>query len=434
MRLRLHRTVGPHLVLVVVVGCNGPPQAPVLPETDGPPDWIVEVAQNPQAFTDLLERSGRDGWVALHANQLQPARDAFSGDDPSSKMARARAEWQLTLFYEDLTRGSDYAHYTFLSSWSARELPVTPGIQTMSAQWRECEGLGGLGVDNVDKLPEIFKTEAGLPDALAERRTLHEKALAGDPTELYRAAASPLVVERAETFDRTFYDACLYRTLRQAWMARSVETTEATDWRSIARTWTDDTALEGRLFAPWLTGGDLEAEISAVTHPGALGATQPSLVHFGVGTETSVQDDVEVAREDVRALDAAIDLREKALLAAANDDGAALLTDLGLHHRFRQEWITTRARKALLEERPHQAMAYLELARNVSKREVGPANTPSVLALYAEAQMRLGRTREALDVLVLLEGGYPEVEPLKELVGDLAVLQGLDRQGDSKEN
>jgi len=48
--------------------------------------------------------------------------------------------------------------------------------------------------------------------------------------------------------------------------------------------------------------------------------------------------------------------------------------------------------------------------------------------------MRLGRTREALDVLVLLEGGYPEVAPLKELVGDLAVLQGLDRQGDSKEN
>jgi len=419
---------------VIATACGGPSQTPTLPETGGPPDWIVEVVQDPQAFTDLLERSGRDGWVAMHANQLRPARDAFSADNPYARMSRSRAEWELTLFYEDLTRATDYAHFTFLSSWSARELPLTPGIETMSAQWRGCGGLTGLGVDDADKLPEIFKTEAGLPDILAERQAVHEKALEGDTTELYRTAATPLVVEHADTFDRTFYDACIYRTLQQAWLAESLKTTGASDWRGVARTWTGDAPLEGRFFAPWLTVGDLEAELSRVTHPGVVGATEPSLVHFGVGTETSVQDDVEVAREDVRALDAAIDLREKALLASADQDGVALLNDLGLHHRFRQEWITTRARKALLEERPHQAMAYLELARDVSVREVGVANTPSVLALYAEAQMRLGRTREALDVLVLLEEGYPEVAPLKELVGDLAVLQGLDRQGDSKEN
>ncbi|MBW2256135.1 MAG: hypothetical protein JRI25_16265, partial [Deltaproteobacteria bacterium] len=300
MRLRLHRTAGLHLVLVVVVGCNGPTQAPTLPETDGPPDWIVDVVQNPQAFADLLERTGREGWVALHANQLQPARDAFSGDEPLVKMARSRVEWQLTLFHEDLTRASDYAHYTFLSSWSARELPLTPGIQTMSAQWRECDGLQGFGVEDIEKLPDVFKTEVGLPDALAERRVVHEKALAGDTTELYRVAASPLVVEHADTFDRTFYDACLYRTLHQAWLAESLGTTGATDWRGVARTWTGDVSLEGRLFAPWLTANDLEVELSRVTHPGVLGATQPSLIHFGVGTETSVQDDVEVAREDVR--------------------------------------------------------------------------------------------------------------------------------------
>jgi hypothetical protein len=34
----------------------------------------------------------------------------------------------------------------------------------------------------------------------------------------------------------------------------------------------------------------------------------------------------------------------------------------------------------------------------------------------------------------VLTSHFPEVQGLDETIGDLAILQGLDRQGDSKEN
>lgn len=427
-------TLAGGLLVMLATGCSGSEPVTTLPTGDGPVDWIVEVVRDPAAFTALMESTGRDGWVALHGNDLAGARIGFSGDSPAQARARARAEWELALLYEDLSRAEDQAMFTFLSSWAARELPATDGLTTIAAQWRGCDGLSEVGVDNPDKLPALFHADAGAQDVLDERAVLHERAAGGDVGALLAAVSKPMVVEREETFERTFYDACVYRTLHETWEQTAAATVNADDWRGTARAWTGDSGLEGRMFAPWLTSADLEHQIAALAHAGTLGATQPSLASFGVSTETSVQDDVEVAREDVRALDAAIDARNKALLAEASDDGKALLTDLALHHRFRQEWIAARARKALLEDRPHQAMAYLELARDVSERGVGPTNTPSVLALYAEAQIRLGRTREALDVLSTLEETHPEVVALRELTSDLAVLQGLDRQGDSKEN
>jgi len=61
-------------------------------------------------------------------------------------------------------------------------------------------------------------------------------------------------------------------------------------------------------------------------------------------------------------------------------------------------------------------------------------NPPTLFAVSAAANLRTGRTREALDALEVLVGAYPEIKGLDETVGDLAVLQGLDRAGDSREN
>jgi len=403
------------------------------PPPAGPVDWVGTVARDPASFASLMERTNRDGWIAFHGNDLRAAETAFEGSDPTMKRSRARVEWSLALLYDDLARASDYTHMAFLSSWAARELPTTPGIETVAATWRGCGGMSD--VPDADKLPDIFRAEPTVEaPGRRDRHAVHERARAGEVEALYAVAGVPLVVEPADGFERKFYDPCVYHTLHDAWEGRAQATASASDWRGVARQWGSEAGLEGLLFAPWLTVGDLEAGIANEVHPGTLGASQPSLVQFGVGTDMSVQDDVEVARDDVRALDAAIDLRERSLIAEAGDEGDALLRDLGLHARFRQEWIVARARKAILEGRPHQAMAYLELARDVSVRQVGPSNSPSVLALYAETQVRLGRTREALDVLVLLEQTHPEVLAFRELVGDLAVLQGLDRQGDSKEN
>lgn len=423
------------VLLLLGTGCTGEEAVSTLPALEGPPDWIVEVVRDPARFGALLDATGREGWVAFHANDPRRAVDAFTGTDPAARRARARAEWQLALLYGDLARATDKATHTFLASWQARDLATTPGLQTLAAQWRGCGGLDRLGAGaDATKLPPLFHAEAGYAEALAARAAVHEEAKGGKLDPLYEKAVLPVVVEPAEGFERSFYDPCVYHTLSEAWWGRTFETLGTEDWKGAAAAWGGEAGLEGRLFAPWLTTADLEAELAVAGRPGVLGATQPSLAELGVPREASVQDDVEVARDDVRALDKALDERREALLASAGDDGAALLTDLGLQHRFRQEWIAARARKALYEDRPHQAMAYLELARDVSRREVGPSNTPSILALYAEAEIRLGRTREALDVLALLEQSHPEVKALSELTGDLAVLQGMDRQGDSKEN
>ena len=62
-------------------------------------------------------------------------------------------------------------------------------------------------------------------------------------------------------------------------------------------------------------------------------------------------------------------------------------------------------------------------------------NLPGLYAVQATAQLRSGHVREALDSLHVLTGPpLSEAHGVDEIVGDLAILRGLDRQGDSKEN
>jgi hypothetical protein len=160
----------------------------------------------------------------------------------------------------------------------------------------------------------------------------------------------------------------------------------------------------------------------------------PSLERLGIERVPARPDEIDVARDEARRMMDALDAWRSQLSESASDDGRALLGDLRLVERFRQEWLVARARQALLNERPRQALALLQLARDVSDPGVGPQNTPDLLALTAEAELRNGHTREALDALQLVYDAHPEVFGLRELVGDLAVLEGLDRRGDSKEN
>jgi hypothetical protein len=93
------------------------------------------------------------------------------------------------------------------------------------------------------------------------------------------------------------------------------------------------------------------------------------------------------------------------------------------------------ARQALDQNRPHEALAFAQIAIDVERsREITPVNAPGIFAVLAEADLRTGRTRESLDALEVLSSRFPEVEGLDETIGDLAILQGLDRHGDSKEN
>jgi hypothetical protein len=254
----------------------------------------------------------------------------------------------------------------------------------------------------------------------------------GEYEPLLRAAMRPLVSEPVGDFERTFYDPCMHRTLADHWETRTAQSLGGTDWLSV----TNFTArgLAGRLFSPWLTTADLRSGFLVTEpQPGALGAHSPSLRVLGVGTNPHPGDDREAALAEIRSLDIGLARWREDVMAAADDNGRSIVTDLKLFERFRQEWLTTRARYALTQDRAQQAVAYVDAARDPTDRFVGAANSPLVWSLLAEAHLKLGHTREALDALHVLSGTHPEVVGLKELTGNLDVLRSLDSEGESKE-
>ncbi len=194
--------------------------------------------------------------------------------------------------------------------------------------------------------------------------------------------------------------------------------------------------LAALLFGPVAFGSELAAEASRATEaPGTFGASGPALASLGLEPELCAEDDAEWARRQVRQLDAALDAWAAGARDGATPDGQALLDDLQLVPIYRSRLLLALGRKALLAEHPWQALAFAQLALDLeSSRGINHVNHPGLRAIIVEAQLRTGHTREALDAIQPLLGGYPAAKGLNEVLGDLAILQGLDRYGDSKEN
>ncbi len=446
------------LLLALALGCAGseappveePPQEPV---EDPPPSeeqllefgWISEAVLDPVRFTALTERS-RDGWVALHAHDYHGAIRAF-GDDAT---ARARAEFALGVLYDDLAITSGLANEQLFTEWDKREgLPKgnhAPLVAALAAWCTSGDTIGtwasrvkdergpGYGVSQA-LVQGRSALDGASADPFGRRLELHRQVRDGAVEALTKAALRPMASVEEPKFTREYWDPCVWSTLSQHWLDTTGRSLGGTNWRSITR-WSQKTVgLEGRLFAPWLGSEDLEADLALnFDEPTVVGARSPRLRKLGVGTDAFAADEPEDAREEVRNLDAGLDSWSRKLRDQAGPDGVALLDDLQLVARFRQEWLVTRARAALDNKRPRMALTYLELARDSAEKGVGPTNSPALFALFAQSQLRLGHTREALDALYVLTDAYPEAFGLKEVVSDLAVLQGLDRQGDSKEN
>lgn len=146
-------------------------------------------------------------------------------------------------------------------------------------------------------------------------------------------------------------------------------------------------------------------------------------------------DDAEAARALGRALDAALDAWAQGPLADASPEAQELVHGLDLLDRLRAQWLEALAREALRQGRPRQALALAQIALDLeSPRAIGPVNSPSLYALGAEAALRTGHVREALDPLEVLARSYPEARGLDELLSDLAILTAMNRTGESKEN
>lgn len=420
----------------LAAGCAKVPEP--LPEREAY-GWLSAVVVQPEELAALLEGS-REGWVALHRHDYAAARTHLLGEE------RARASLALAIVHGDLARLSGQVHADLFAAWEATPGGLAsddaPAIAMLAAH---CAGTpteatrwaGRVARDHPAAPIADAISGAGDPFAvpdtpLSERMALHGRASTGDMGPLVTASLEPLLRTTAGDFERASWDPCVHRSLALGWEATAGQELGGAGWKAAA-SWAQ-AGLGGALFAPWLVAADLPAEVERATSPGTVGAQAPGHRALGLPSGAPFDDDVQAARDEVRVADAVLDGWRSHLLASADREGQAVVRDLQIVERFRQEWLLTRAREALRAGRPRRAGALLERARDASSGGVGATNAPALFALLAEADSRQGRTREALDALHELSAALPEVRGLQEALGDLAVLRGLDRHGVSKEN
>jgi hypothetical protein len=139
--------------------------------------------------------------------------------------------------------------------------------------------------------------------------------------------------------------------------------------------------------------------------------------------------DAEAARVDLRRIDATLDA-----LRTRHPDDDGVFAGLGVYGIARIRTAAMLAGQALDDaerlEQVEYARTLLQLAPPPERPAVGPMTPPVVYARLAEAELRSGRTRQALDWLAPLGDTATGV---RETVSDLAVLRSLSHVGDSKE-
>ncbi len=386
------------MLLALALACGSPSADSPAVDTDkleAAGDWLTVVALRPQAFAAITGPGLKDGWVAMADNDHAKAASLFVGDDPVVRRSRARAELAVSVLYADLDQSRQVAISRAQDAYSKREQEVPESVARLWSISDRCEDAGAI-----TDVPE-YTQRAGLHAAAAD-----------SPQALVDALLEPYAVDDSAGFERKLWDPCGYATLHRVWADRARADGSADLGGS-------DEGLETTLFAPWLTVDDVLAYTPTP---------------YDVPDTAGLSDEAQAAREHVRAFDEALNAHEAALLEVAGDDGRALLRDIGMRARLRQAWLVSRARFTLLADHPRQALTYAEMAVDVSDRHVGSTNAPQAFSVLAHAQLVNGHTRESLGALRPIADAHPELVGLMEHVGDLAVLEGLDRTGDSKEN
>jgi hypothetical protein len=429
--------------------------------------WIALLANEPARFAALMEAGSRDGWVAYHKNDYATAAQQFQ----EQPIPRARALLELAIFQNDLARLSREATLRTFDLWQSKSgipdgsaLPVVAALAAAEAgdDARRAAWLGR----SKPKDPNVQALAARLGTRLADwsapqvaegplvacvwahlqARKTGEDLLLGEA-----CPPGPLVTEQAADHLRTFYNPMTHGTeaavaLRAAAVALRAagQSDDGTtpppaaapsiDVDALARAAGDDAhALETLLFSAWWTPADVIYDIEDDRSLRTAGAKGPTLQGLGVQGPVPKEESIEWARGRVRTLTAQLDRWQQSELSRG--EGLALLEELELVRQYQGKVLLAWARAALDEGRPHEALTFAQMAIDAERsREITPVNGPGLYAILAEAQLRTGRTRESLDALEVLTSRFPEVEGLDETVGDLAILQGLDRQGDSKEN
>lgn len=389
------------MILALLVAC-GPGDDTKLPKDPLDSSWVGTLAREPARFEGLVAAE-RAGWIALHKNDWNGAFAA--GGTPA---LRARAE--LATLHRVLDGMSRMAWARLAQTWSDRGgLPAQSALPVFAQLGGAPSTVGMAAV----KLPIAFAAIEGEPVAwiLTHGEAAvwtAEKAVrdgdAGQIPALRTAASEPAWQEPIDGGERRLYDPLVHGTLAVAY---GVGSTPPTD-------------LAGLIFSAHLGAGDnpLREELTALSLP-----------------LPAATDDATACRATLQALDTRLDPWAKATHDAAPPEAQSLLDDLALVAGLRARVLTTLAVQELDQ---HHAECAAILARNAidagDSRAIGPLNPPTAYAVLAAAELEGGHVREALDALQPLSTSFPETTGLREVTGDLAVILGMNRIGDSREN
>ncbi len=453
------------VLLLSLASCQGQPEhaaSQKLSPLAG--SWLQQITSSPQDFSSLVDASSRDGWIAFHRNDFTSASSSFKGEDASTRLARGRALWELSLFYDDAARVSELAWASTFSTWKERSaipagssIPYVAGLAALDSgdlqsarNWLAISAestnpflaQASLQLASVESLEAPFQGQ-DLPPLIA-RVNQHLRARStGALSPIMKSAHEPLVEERVPN-EKTgtfvvhrLYDPMLCRTLSMGFRIKASMALGLDDpLHAVTHPTPEADPLAALLFSPAPNLHDLRAEgTRAISAPGTLGAMSPTLAQLGLVLELPREDDANWAREQLRLLDSALDQWVVEHKTSLDSDGLALLLDLKLPELFRSRVLLAMARRCMLADHPRQALAFAYLGLDLeSPRALTAVNHPGLQALIMEGQLRTGHTREALDALQILLPAYPALTGLNEVLGDLAILQGLDRFGDSKEN
>ncbi|MEE2751379.1 MAG: hypothetical protein VX519_08105 [Myxococcota bacterium] len=423
-------------MLIILGACTG--THPEATNDASPLDatWVGQLALNPQQFQTLLDDS-RNGWSAYHAGELQKA-------STQPGLVKARAHRDLSELHARLGTLGGLAWKSIVATWDTRTgLPTDSGITWFAAlaameSGDVAQATTWLTMASSVDYPPVSQAAQALLKAgqfkhmdfatppssplLVRLQTHIEARKSGDSKPLLTEANRPLLVETGAGHERPFFDPQLPWTLAH---------THATAAGKLP-----SDPLAAVIFTGCPNGDTARSSTLQQAHSTAAPhcATDALWTDIGLDLDLTETDDQDKVRAFARELDAIIDTWRGSLLERSTEDGRALVEDLQLVAIFRGRVLIDQALRSLDAGHPRQAQALLQMAQDLSQpRTITPLNPAILYALLAETHLRTGHTREALDALEILVEAFPAAKGIDETVGDLAVLQGLDRRGDSKE-
>lgn len=397
--------------------------------------WIPMLLDDPTQFSRITDGEHRQDWVLFHqGNWITAAHTLPAGP------ARARAALEAYLLQRDLAALEAVLWARLADTWARRAglppgsaLPVLAAVSAGAQGDKAAEAAwldrAGTPTDpDVARIAEQMRAggvsaiEADVgPGACLKGRVLGLEW--EDRFKEEACAVRPLITEQGPSGPRVFYNPIVYFSAMR-------ESEKYLDTVGGLGALTSGDLLQGLIFSGWWSEADRAADLRDPTdlHPGARGPSWATL-------PPPAEPTADAARERVASLDAQLDPWTRARTERADPQARELLEQLDLVGVYRSALLLGWARDALRAQHPEAALVYAQQAQDLSApRALTPRNTAGLYVVLARAWLQVGHVREALDALSQLhDAGFP-MDGLVETLSDLAVLEGLGRLGDSKEN